>query len=324
MWINHNNFHYIYRIGKRTRPFFLKSKSKFYAHYKIKEKDNKINDLIYSLIKSGKPLMIGRFGSVETRVIVNYLTKNIIDNDFIGVYKYLKGDIGINWKESSKYLNQLCNNAGFFPNDEAYLKEFVELYLESAKSLDVLGVWNKLEEYIPTIPEDAMLCNIRELEPWFFDNPWTKALEGKKVLIVHPFEQTIINQYQKRQNIYKNKDVLPDFELKTIKAVQSIADEKSDFNNWFEALDFMKNQIDQIDFDIAILGCGAYGFPLASYIKNKGKQAIHLGGVTQLLFGIKGKRWEEWEHYTSLRGNAWVYANEKPKGADKVEGGCYW
>ena len=46
-------------------------------------------------------------------------------------------------------------------------------------------------------------------------------------------------------------------------------------------------------FDVAIIGCGAYGMPLAAMLKQAGKQAIHLGGATQLLFGIKGKRWEE-------------------------------
>ena len=322
--ITDSNFHYLFRLGKRTRPFFLKHNSRFYSYYKIKEKDYKANDLIYSLIESGKPLMVGRFGSTESRAIVNSLSQKKITNDIEGIYNYLIGNIGLNWKSSSKYLDNLCKLSGFFPNDQKLLEKFIDLYLEDAKNLDVLGVWNELEEYMPTIPLNTQLCNIRELEPWFFDCPWTRALEGKKVLVIHPFEQTIINQYKNRENIYKNKDVLPEFELITIKAVQSIADESSDFDNWFDALDFMKSQIDQIDFDIAILGCGAYGFPLASYIKNKGKQAIHLGGVTQLLFGIKGKRWEEWEHYTSLRGNGWVYADEKPRGFDKVEGGCYW
>ncbi|WP_312311263.1 hypothetical protein [Empedobacter brevis] len=322
--ITDSNFHYLFRLGKRTRPYFLSKTSRFYKYYNISSKESCVNDILHDLIIEGKPLMVGRFGSTESRAIVNYLLQNEISNDYEGIYKYLVGKIGLNWKCSDKYINNLCKLSGFFPNDQKLVGRFVEMYLGAAKHLDILGVWNELEEYIPTISQDVTLCNIRELEPWFFDNPWTKALEGKKVLVVHPFEQTIINQYQNRNNIYKNGDVLPEFELKTIKAIQSIADEKSDFNNWFEALDFMKNQINQIDFDIAILGCGAYGFPLASYIKEKGKQAIHLGGVTQLLFGIKGKRWEEWEHYTSLRGNGWVYANEKPKGFDKVEGGCYW
>ena len=121
--------------------------------------------------------------------------------------------------------------------------------------------------------------------------------------------------------------MLPDFELKTIKAVQTIAGQKSEFETWFDALDSMKEKIRNIDFDIAIIGCGAYGFPLASFVKDLGKQAIHLGGVTQLLFGIKGKRWEEWKHYTELRknnGENWIYSDEIPENYKKIEGGCYW
>jgi len=321
--VTDSNFHYLYRLGKRTRPLFLKN-NKFFSNYTITSKNRLTNDILYQKIINGEPLMVARFGSTESRAIVNKLLIDKVPNDVVGIYKYLIGKIGINWKESSKYLDNLCKLSGFFPNDKEMLPRFVETYLESAKDLDILGVWNELESYIPTIPQDVHLCNIRELEPWFFSNPWTKALEGKKVLIIHPFENSIQTQYKNRENIYLDNDVLPQFNLLTIKAVQSIADESTQYRTWFDALDDMKKQIDALDFDLAILGCGAYGFPLASYIKNKGKQAIHLGGVTQLLFGIKGKRWEEWEHYTSLRGNGWVYADEKPKGYNKVENGCYW
>ena len=85
--------------------------------------------------------------------------------------------------------------------------------------------------------------------------------------------------------------------------------------------------MNNIDFDVAIIGCGAYGFPLAAHAKKLGKIGIHLGGVTQLLFGIKGSRWENWTHYTELRknnGKDWVYANEIPKDYKKIENGCYW
>ena len=86
--------------------------------------------------------------------------------------------------------------------------------------------------------------------------------------------------------------------------------------------------IPEIDFDIAIIGCGAYGMPLAAMLKKAGKQAIHLGGATQLLFGIKGRRWEE--NYPSkiatFFNEYWVYPaeSEKPKNASTVEMGCYW
>lgn len=109
--------------------------------------------------------------------------------------------------------------------------------------------------------------------------------------------------------------------MTAIKAVNSLRG-NCEFSSWFEALDYMKSQIEAIDFDIAILGCGAYGFPLAAHIKKIGKKAVHVGGSTQLIFGIKGKRWEGRdfinEHWVSPR------PQDRPVGFESVEGGCYW
>jgi hypothetical protein len=99
----------------------------------------------------------------------------------------------------------------------------------------------------------------------------------------------------------------------------------------------MKAEIDKQDYDVCLIGCGAYGFHLAAHIKRSGKKAVHLGGSLQLLFGIKGKRWEdpnygvkEWGipfgSYSELINRDWVRPGDvyKPKNADKVEGACYW
>jgi hypothetical protein len=168
------------------------------------------------------------------------------------------------------------------------------------------------------------------LNPFFCTVPWTKALEGKRILVVHPFVDTIKRQYQKRAFLFAN-NLLPDFELYTIKAVQSIAGNQTDFSTWFDALDYMKSEIDKHDYDICLLGCGAYGFPLAAHIKRMGKKAIHLGGALQLLFGITGKRWENPKYnslynYSNLINDYWVRpsASERPAEANKVEGACYW
>jgi len=122
--------------------------------------------------------------------------------------------------------------------------------------------------------------------------------------------------------------LLPEFELEVIPAVQSIAGQETEFEDWFQALDFMKAEIAKKEFDVCILGCGAYGFPLASFIKNMGKKAIHLGGSTQLLFGIKGQRWEQYivYPYSNLFNENWVRpsSTETPQRAKSVEGGCYW
>lgn len=322
---NNQNYHYLYRLSKKIVPF-LKKRNRYTDVLSRKEKNDFANNFIKQNILEGKPSMIGRFGSVESRVILNYgLIKNTT-TDLQAIIKHLKGEMNIYWKNDPKFLNQLVIQAGFFPNDESLLSNFVNLYKEVTHNIDLSGIWNGYEEFL-NVPESTILCKIRELEPWFYDSPWTYALKDKKVLVIHPFEETIIKQYEKKDLLYKNEKILPDFELKSIKAVQTIAGEKSEFKDWFEALESMKTQMNDTDFDVAIIGCGAYGFPLASHAKNLGKIGIHLGGVTQLLFGIKGKRWEEWEHYTSLRkenGKDWVFANEIPKDYKKVENGCYW
>lgn len=109
------------------------------------------------------------------------------------------------------------------------------------------------------------------LEPYRSSTPWSKALERKKVLVVHPFEESIQHQYAIHEKIFKNQDILPDFELITYKAIQTNAGGICDFNTWFEALDTMFEDIKKIDFDIAIIGCGAYGLPLAAKIKSLDK-----------------------------------------------------
>jgi hypothetical protein len=88
----------------------------------------------------------------------------------------------------------------------------------------------------------------------------------------------------------------------------------------------MEEQIGQADFDIAIIGCGAYGFPLAAHVKRMGKKAVHLGGATQILFGIRGKRWDSLPAIAQLMNEHWVrpHFSEIPPGGDAVEDGCYW
>ena len=66
----------------------------------------------------------------------------------------------------------------------------------------------------------------------------------RKVLVIHPFTESIAMQYEKRQYIHSNKNVLPEFRsLHLIKAVQSIAGNECGFSNWFEALETMKQKM---------------------------------------------------------------------------------
>ncbi len=275
-------------------------------------------NIILNTLKQEKPCLICRFGGTEMRVVDYFLkNKNKTYIEFPPKIKYMIGAL-----------------SGFFPAEDYLLSRFASEFIELTKDIDVLAVWNtKSEKYMCEnyLNKDARLIHLGTLDTVNFANPWSQGLKGKKVLVIHPFAESIEKQYQKRELIFeKNPKVLPEFELITMKPVQGLADSRFElpYNNWFEALEDMKSQIDKIDFDIAVIGAGAYGIFLAHYCKQLGKQAIHMGGVTQLLFGITGKRWEieQPDVIKNVVNEYWVRPDvtEQPKGAKQVEGGCYW
>ncbi len=284
-----------------------------YKHGVLFEQEG--HDLIHEQLTQNSPLMISRLGSVELSCIQFYLENRIHRKK----------------PYTQRIRSSMSNPAGFFPTDDNSLDLFAQLYLQHFKHIDVLGVWFNTYEHVICNNHctNAELVELCCLEPFRYTNPWSYRLKGKKVLVVHPFADSIRKQYEeKRQVLFPSADVLPEFELKTVKAVQSIAGSKVTFATWFDAYRHMCDEIAKVDFDICLIGAGAYGLPLASFAKQLGKQAIHLGGVTQILFGIKGKRWErEYSDTTAkLFNEHWIrpQASETPANMDRIERGCYW
>lgn len=294
---------------------------------------DKASEQIYNLLASGKPCMIARYGSTEMLAITNYLG---VTAKHHSVLKYIQGKQFAWWWEDN-VKDQMTRWSGFFPSTEENLMKFGEMMVEDSKQLDILGSWLPDEKtMITSFNLNLTKVTLLALEPYWSKNPWSRILEGKKVLVIHPFTSLIEQQYkEKRELLFVDKQVLPKFDLKTIKAVQSLSGD-CEYSDWFEALDSMKKQMDATDYDIALLGCGAYGFPLAAHAKRMGKQSVHLGGALQLLFGIRGKRWDNPDYgiqefgkqntYKTLFNDSWVYpsASYIPSNAKQVEGGCYW
>lgn len=284
------------------------------------------NDFVLQQLESGKPLMVSKFGTVELNCIVTYelIKKRPVTSYFMD---FIHGKVSLSIKGA---ISVLHSNAGFFPDDKQLGERYYRLMLRDVKDVDILASYIYSEKYIA----DYMKCHRINLDgyyaPFLWNNPWTKYLKNKKVLVVHPFVDSIRYQYENnREKLFDNKDVLPNFKkLITVKAVQTIAgNNDSRFKDWFEALQYMKDEIDKCDYDIALIGCGAYGMCLAAHVKRMGKQAVHLAGWTQMLFGVYGNRWkEEQPQYAKFINEHWIRPrdNEKPKGADTIEGGCYW
>lgn len=273
------------------------------------------NGYLYNRIVDGGPLMVARFGSQEARATAWALGAQRGYDRAIPRYVQKRMAVG----------------PGFFPSNDANIRRFGDVMVKSAASLDSLAYWDSfMQEYLleEICPGRVVTTYLEHLEPYRFQQaPWSKALEGKTVLVVHPFASTIEKQYAKRRYLFANPDVLPDFELKTVVPPQTIAGcVDSRFADWFEALDYLKGAVAEESFDVCIIGCGAYGFPLAAFVKGMRKQAIHLGGATQMLFGIKGRRWDLKEISKELYNESWTRPgeDERPDGAFKVEDGCYW
>jgi hypothetical protein len=220
----------------------------------------------------------------------------------------------------------LANNAGFFPAEPGLADRFCELLLADMRCIDVLGSWLPAEEDVAPYLRHAVRVRLRDLEPYYHSRPWTAALAGTKVLVVHPFAESIEAQYARREFLFDDPRMLPEFELTLLPAVQSIAGTRTRYLTWFDAYRHMCEQMNQIDYDVAILGCGAYGLPLAAHAKRMGKKAVHLGGAVQILFGIKGRRWDGHEFISGLYNEHWVRprASERPPNYLDVEDGCYW
>ncbi|MDM5264385.1 hypothetical protein PF327_09275 [Sulfurovum sp. XTW-4] len=266
----------------------------------------KASDYIIELIQNDKPFMVSRLGSIELKVLKTFYKKR---------------------KYTNKLRYSIKNNAGVFPTDNNTLDEFAKLYFKSSSNIDLLGIWfNPFEDVVANkFCPNAQLTELRNLEPYFSSNPWSYYLKGKKVLVIHPFTKSIHAQYKKRVKLFQDKNILPEFNLITLPAIQSLGG-NSEFETWFNALDYMQNEIKKTDFDIAIIGAGAYGLPLASYIKDIGKKSIHLGGSTQMLFGIYGRRWKIDPGFQHLINDNWIkpLESEKPPNAALVENACYW
>ena len=269
------------------------------------------NDLIAELLKSTKPTAIGKIGSVELQAIWSFI-------------KY-EGRIG-NWFEY--IMVPLYRNAGVFPQSHEIFNRFCLEFLESLKNLDLISVWYNPHEpkIVKNYANNASLTDIHALEPYYHNDPWSRYLENKRVLIINPFEESIRHQYSYREKLWQDERCLPLFHLDTIKVPLSDALEKSGFKDWFEVLQYLRKKMSEKEFDVAIIGAGAYSIPLVDYAKRNGKFAIHLGGATQILFGIKGRRWDSHEIGLRFYNRYWIrpLKEETPKNAAIIEDGCYW
>jgi len=292
---------------KNIRKFFRKGNS--YSEKLELHLDSFLTGrFIEGAIQDARPFLVSRLGWLECYALGLSETGRKIEQDFI---------------------DKLRRHAGVFPSNKDIFEEFCAIYLSCFQQVDLLALMQSpfekelVEKYLP----GSLRCGLGSLEPYLNSSPWSRSLQGRRVLVVHAFSESIAKQYREnRRRIFADASVLPEFDLKCIKAPQTMLNETAGFANWAEALGDLKARVSALNFDVAIIGCGAYGLPLGAHIKKMGKVAIHFGGAVQLLFGLSGKRWRDRPDFRSLMTDVWVppLESERPSGWEKIEEGCYW
>jgi len=150
------------------------------------------------------------------------------------------------------------------------------------------------------------------------------CIKNKKVLVISSFGKLIKKQYDSG-NINKIYDNFPIIEKLITFQFPYCFLNSGPHNNYYETLESVFQEIKNIDFDIVLLGCGAYA-PLLSHkidIELK-KDSICLGGKITTLFGILSKRDKKNEIIFNEHWITEIPDEFKPENYKAIEGGCYW
>lgn len=283
----------------------------------VKQGSQTIRTCITSALQENRGALIGRHGTIE-------LTCALLMND--------------GYQVGEDRLQTLERNAGIFPTD--YAQIWATEYSVAAALADCMAVgWYaplaRAEiKYVQRLNPFSLKIPLRSLEPYYCPQAsWLQALQGQHVCVVSSFVDTIEKQIPKLKDIWKDQLFFPDgiqWSFERSYYSPPLAKDSCGWPKWVaswkDAVDMMEEDVMATSAKIVLIGCGGLAMPLAARLKKRGKICIVLGGAIQILFGIKGKRWERHPIISQLFNEHWVYPadEEVPDGAREIEGGCYW
>ena len=278
-----------------------------------------IRTVIQKALDTDNGALIGRNGTIEMTLMMNdsYNKPNILEilERTAGIYPISQHYIFFKWRDESIRATQ---------NADVLATGWHERITEEESQ--ALERWHVNTNQVP----------LRSLEPYYVepDLQWTNMLKGHKVAVISSFTATAKSQVAKGSKaIWGEKGVLPDaVDWHWIQTghPRSIAQGRNEWpthiHSWSQAADHIVSEVVKSGARFAIIGCGGIGMPVAKMLKDRGIITIVMGGAIQVLFGIKGKRWQTHEYISQFWNDEWVWPseNETPAGASRIEQGCYW
>lgn len=302
----------IFRIFKLR----ITRKKYFRRHILSGEKSSILLDEVFN---DSKPFFAGRLGNAELIILseIEAFNTGLIDEISVKSHSLLTETTGFFFSNKINRFNEL--------------KEFYELYINSLNQLDLLFTFDfGMEPYFANkyLSSKSIIAESSGLEPYLFDINWGKSLINKKILIVHPFKNSI--EYQINSNkynrLFKNGFNIPKNNIILYKTYQTIGGNNTSFDSWTQILEKMYSDISSIDYDIVFISAGSYGLPLGFKLFQDNKVVIHVGGALQNYFGIKGSRWKSNKLFSSIINEHWIepLKEDYPSNFNDVSYKAYW
>ena len=291
-----------------------------------------LRNFIKDKLEKKQPFTVARIGGIEANVAY-------------AAYELFNPNTKVSQKDMLQFIKSslpaLKNNAGIRITTTESLQYYSTLYLSAFTNADITLSWAPWDEvyklifpphyYIYTVLKKynrvTLYARVLDIFNLIYQNPWTLALRGKRILIISTFIESIKEKIDTREKIY-GVDLFPDCEFIFLKPPQTQAgNESREFTE--ELQDFIR-KVEKIkdSFDVALLSCGGYGILILDYFKQIEKSAIYVGGVLQMYFGIYGRRWllENKDILNVFLNNYWSRPKdtEKPKNYKSIEEGCYF
>jgi hypothetical protein len=275
------------------------------------------------LSDSQRPHLIGRIAGIELKVAYSVLEKPHL--------------------LTQRDRLELENNAGIHTTSYESLKEYSTELVHAYEACSMIGEWPTTGEVFqvtgvgqqfiarrtPAIPKGSALS----LEPYYVpptELSWMSALQGKRILILHPFVHTFQKQLEHLQELYPARRWFEGCQFHFIRPPVTLAGnhQQKDWKEHYEAcIQQLREQYQAAPFDVALVGAGGYGMLLSHFLfRELGVSVVYVGGALQLFFGVIGKRWFTNPTVMSFVNDQWTrpVKEDQPTEYQRVERGCYW
>ncbi len=230
-------------------------------------------------------------------------------------------------------------NSGLFPARPEFLLQWARSYATALQSLDCVGLFGQHREMEAEIVGayrlTSTLVAFQDQEPDRSspddgENCYLPSLRGRRLLLVSPFA-SLLKERATRATFEAtwSKTGKPWFGPASVEAIEfPYGFEPRTWEKYPTVLDLLaeiESRIAGCDFDVALIGAGGLGIPLAASVRRLGRVGISLGGHIQPLFGVLGARWRDdaaWrERYIN---DAWIDMPERYRPQPGTSAENYW